>query len=368
MVGGTVDSRERALLAIGHETPDRIPVDFWASAGFRARIKSELGMSFEDFLDGQDVDFRYIPGPSYVGPPLDGEQSGIATDIWGVPRKAVTLEVRGQFEHYWEVVAPPLADAATLDEIDAYPHWPSADRFDYRNVESQCDLVREQGRVVVFMGDRLNRIAQLKPAMYIRGPDRIMLDMALEPDLARVLFEKIKAFYMDYLERILTAASGKIDIVLTGDDFGAQQGPLVSPGMWEALLRRGFEEYICLIKAHGAVAMHHTCGSVRALIPQMIECGLDVLQSLQPEVRGMEPAGLKEDYGDRLSFHGGMSIQKTLPYGTPEDVCRAVKHLAQAMGEGGGYVFCTAHNVQADTPMANVLTMLDAYRRYGAYG
>lgn len=361
-----MDSRERTFLALDHRTPDRIPVDFWASTGFRQRMKSELGLSYQDFLDVHDVDFRYIAGPKYVGPPLESDRNGISVDIWGVPRKLVTLEVAGYLEHYKEVVEPPLLRASAVEDVEAYPHWPSADMFEYDQIESQCNAVRTKGRVVVFMGDRLNRVAQLKPAMYVRGADGIMLDLAINPAVARAIFDRIKTFYMDYLERILAAAHGKIDIVLTGDDFGSQEGLLISRAMWNEFLKEGFEDYVSLVKAYDAVAMHHSCGSVEAIIPEMIECGLDVLQSLQPEARGMEPAKLKTKYGGKLAFHGGVSIQRTLPHGTPEDVREEVKRLAAVMGEGGGYVFCTAHNIQADTPMRNVLELMASYRAYGA--
>ena len=215
------------------------------------------------------------------------------------------------------------------------------------------------------MGDRLNRVAQLKPAMYIRGVENIMLDMAIRPELARALFGKIKAFYLEYMTRILESARGKLDIVLTGDDFGAQDGLLLSPSMWSEFLSEGFRQYNGLIKGHGVLAMHHTCGSVAELIPAMIENGLDVLQSLQPEAHGMDPASLKRQYGQCLCFQGGVSVQKTLPRGTPDDVRQEVKNLAETMGEGGGYIFCTAHNIQVDTPIENLRALLAAYRDYG---
>ncbi|NQT91815.1 MAG: hypothetical protein HQ559_03570 [Lentisphaerae bacterium] len=215
------------------------------------------------------------------------------------------------------------------------------------------------------MGDRLNRVAQLKPAMYLRGPEAIFVDMALRPELASSLFARIRDFYLVYLERILDAADGLIDIVLTGDDFGAQNGPLVSPDMWRSLLMPGFAKYIAIIKRRGATAMHHTCGAVAEIIPDLIECGLDVLQSVQPEAAGMGLPDLKERYGARLSFHGGISIQDTLPFGTQEDVREEVRRAAGAFKNDGGYIFCTAHNIQADTSVDNVLTLLDAYRTFG---
>ncbi len=360
-----MNSRERTFAALKHREPDRVPVDFWASAGFRRRLAEETGLSFEQFLDEHDVDLRYIEGPDYIGPDLEDDQPGVSLDIWGVPRKVVELEVSGHLEFYKEVIRPPLADAESVRDVEEYEGWPAPDDFDYTGIAAQCDRVRRQGRVVVFMGDRLNRVAQLKPAMYLRGVDRILLDMAMRPKMARAVFSRIRSFYTAYLERILEAAAGGIDIVLTGDDFGSQDGLLVSPRMWNEFLREGFADYISLIRSHGAWAMHHTCGAVSDLIPDMLDCGLQVLQSVQPEARGMEPARLKEAFGDRLCFHGGVSIQRTLPRGKPEDIRRQVEHLARTLGKGGGYIFCTAHNIQADTPLENVRALLAAYREWG---
>jgi uroporphyrinogen decarboxylase len=357
-----MDSRDRVASALNHEEPDRIPVDFWASRGFLAKLNAATGMAKADFLDAHDVDFRYIDGPAYIGPPLVGGE-----DIWGVPRTITDVQMDGGSEQYAEVMEPPLADVTTVDDVDGYTHWPSPDWFDYSGVEAQCDAVVEQGRVVVFMGDRLNRFAQLKPAMYLRGVGQILTDLAMSPDLARAVIRRIRAFYVGYMERILDAANGKIDIVLTGDDFGSQNGPLVSPAMWDEFLREGFETYVRMAHDAGCKVMHHTCGSVVPLIPKMIECGLDVLQSLQPGAAGMDAATLKAEFGDRLCFQGGVCIQHTMPHGTRDDVRAEVKRLAETTGREGGYVFCTSHNVQADVSVENVMTLFNAYREFGEY-
>ncbi len=357
-----MNSRERTFAALAHEEGDRIPIDFWASKGLRHKISTRAGLSFEAFLDKYDVDLRYIEGPEYTGPAL-----GEGTDIWGVARRVVRVETPDGPEWYREAVGSPLAAATSAAEVAAYPHWPSPDDYRYDVVESQCDAVLSKGRVAVFMGDRLNRFAQLKPAMYLRGMEQIYVDMATAGEVAKAIFGQIRAFYREYLRRILEAAQGKIDIILTGDDFGAQNGPLVAPEMWDGFLREGFAEYIAIIHEFGARAMHHTCGSVVDLIPRMIDCGLDILQSLQPEAAGMDPARLKADFGGRLSFQGGVSIQRTLPFGSRDDVRREVKRLAATLGPSGGYIFGTAHNVQADTPLENVEALLGAYHDYGRY-
>jgi len=356
-----MDSRERTFLALDHEQPDRAPIDLWASAGFKAALQRERGLAFEAFLDAHDVDLRYVAGPRYVGPPLEE-----GCDLWGVRRRVVDVPAAHGTEHYSELALSPLADARTAEAILAYDGWPSPDWFDYAPVAASARAIREAGRVAVFMGDRLNRIAQLKPAMYLRGVEQILLDLALNPAIARAVIGRIRAFCLAYAERVLTAAAGLIDIVCTGDDFGSQAGPLVSPAMWEQFLGDGFRAYIDAIHAGGAQVMHHTCGAVRPIIPLMIEGGLDILQSLQPEAAGMDPAALKSAFGERLSFQGGISIQRTLPFGTADDVRAEVRRVIGVMAPGGGYILGTAHNVQADTPVENVEAFLETGQAAGA--
>jgi len=355
-----MNSRGRTFLALEHKVGDRIPTDFWATEAVIGRLESELGMPHAQFLDHYDTDLRYIEGPRYVGPPLEE-----GADIWGVKRTTVTAGSAGRAEAYSEVTKPPLSEAGRIEDIDKYVHWPSPDWFDYEVVEKQCEAILRRKRVVVFMGDRLNRIAQLKPAMYLRGTEEILVDIAARQEFVRAIFAKIREFYLAYLERILSAAKGKIDIVLTGDDFGSQDGLLISPAMWRALIEPGFREYIDLIKSYDTVVMHHTCGSVVDIIPDMIDCGLDVLQSIQPEASGMSLANLRAKFGDELCFHGGISIQKTMPYASPDDIRREVSRIAEVVRSSGGYIFCTSHNIQADTSVENITALMDAYREYG---
>ena len=362
-----MDSRERTFLALDFQEPDRVPIDFWMSSGFGRRLEAVMGASKAAFLDAHDVDLRYIDGPRYVGPPLRRFDDVTDEDIWGVRRRAVRVETNEGAETYNEVAASPLADVTTVAEVQAYPFWPSPDWFDYEGIEAQCEAIISQGRVVVFMGDRLNRIAQLKPAMYLRGIEQILVDIALNPEIAREIFARIRSFYCAYAERIFDSARGKLDIVLTGDDFGSQNGPLLSPEAWSAYIGEGFEAYARLACSHGLRVMHHTCGAVRPIVPLMLERGLHILQSLQPEAAGMEPGGLKEDFGDRLAFHGGISIQRALPFGSPDDVRDEVRGRVDALASGGGYILCTSHNIQADTPIPNVSALLEAYRTFGCY-
>jgi uroporphyrinogen decarboxylase len=325
-----MNSRDRTFLTLEHRLADRIPIDFWATTAVAQHLETMRDKPYSEFLDDYDVDLRYIEGPVYIGPQLaQGE------DIWGVKRAAVVVGHGERSESYSEVSEAPLSGVQCPEDVEAYDHWPDPDMFDYDVVEEQCDAILQENRVVVFMGDRLNRVAQLKPAMYLRGTENIFFDIAANPTIAETVFRKIREFYLSYLERILLAAKGKIDIVLTGDDFGAQNGLLISASMWREFIKPGFANYIDLIKRHHTMAMHHTCGSVVDIIPDMIECGLDILQSIQPEAKGMSLAYLKKVFGKNICF------------------------------QGGGYIFCSSHNIQADTPVENIITLMEAYLEYG---
>ncbi len=355
-----MNSRERTFLALEHKSGDRIPIDFWATDAVAKKMEHQLGTTYAAFLDDHGVDLRYIDGPAYIGPLLDP-----GMDIWGVKRSAVTTGTAGKSESYSEVTEAPLSRAESVRDVEQYAHWPNPDWFDYHVIEAQCDAIRQKDKVVVFMGDRLNRIAQLKPAMYMRGAEDIFIDMACRQEIAHAIFRKIRGFYLAYLDRILTASNGKIDIILTGDDFGAQNGLLMHPDMWREFIQPGFAEYIRQIKSHNARTMHHTCGSVLEIIPDMITSGLDILQSIQPEAGGMALAGLRKRFGKTLCFQGGVSIQKTMPYGSPDDIRHEIKAIADIVKPAGGYIFCTSHNIQADTPVENIVALMEAYQKYG---
>lgn len=363
-----MNSRERVALALAHKEPDRVPIDYWAASEIHNKLLKHFGLSNdEDLLKRFDVDFQYIAGPQYIGPKPVVREDGSVEDHWGVPRVKVQVGSGETAGAYRDVLDFPLQHATSLEEIKDYPKWPNPDWFDYGCVRRQVADARATGKVVVFMGDRLNRCAQLKPAMYLRGVEQILVDLVMNPEIAHYLFTRIAEFYLEYARRTFEAAGDGLDVFMTGDDFGTQNGPFMSPAMWRSLLMPGFKALVQLGKKHGYKVAHHTCGSIKPIIGDMIECGLDILNPLQPDVKDMDRPELKRLFGDRLTFHGSISIQRTVPFGTPEDIRNEVKERFETLGAGGGFIFCTAHNLQADTPVENVLALFEAYREFGRY-
>ena len=362
-----MDSRTRVAQALAHAEPDRVPIDYWAASEVTAKLLNWFGFSSkEELLQHFNVDFRYIDGPAYVGPEPAVRADGSIEDHFGVPRRRVSYGEGDQKGTYSEVAAFPLENATSVEEVERYAKWPSIDWFDFAPVREQARLARELGKTVVFMGDRLNRCAQLKPAMYLRGVDQILMDLYLNEDMARAIFRRIAEFYREYLRRTLQAAEGNIDIVFTGDDFGTQQNTFISKDTWRAMLREGFRSFIDIGHQFGCRVAHHTCGSIVNLIPDFIDCGLDILNPLQPDVQGMDYGRIKAEFGRDIAFHGGISIQKTLPYGSVEEVRNEVRDRIAKLADGGGYLLCTAHNIQTDTPMENIEALFQAYAEFGA--
>ncbi len=358
-------NRERVLTALSHDAPDSVPYDCWAAPVVYERVAERLGVeSKEDVLRELDVDLRVIPGPSYAGQELRTHEDGAVDDLWGVRRQVATVERDGVTWSYKHVVESPLAGAGSVAEIDAYPCWPSADSWDYSAVADECAEIRDAGYAVVNAGDRLDRTAQLKTLMYLRGMEQLYIDLIDSPALLEAAIAHIVDYFLEYNRRVFTAADGGIDIFMMGDDFGTQNGPMMAPDTWRRFFKPGFAAYIEVAHEFGIPVMHHTCGDVRTLVPDFIECGLDILQSVQPRA-GMDLAELKREYGRDLCFHGSMDIQHTMPHAEPEDIRAEVADRMDAGAREGGVILCTAHNIPAETPVDNVLALFDAYRELG---
>ncbi|MFX0099365.1 MAG: uroporphyrinogen decarboxylase family protein [Candidatus Hodarchaeota archaeon] len=362
-----MDSRTRFKCLLDNKRPDRVLRDYWAvpeiDKGLLKHFKLE---SKDELLDKLDIDFRYVEGPKYLGYPLKEHPDGSKEDLWGVRRKVVHTG-EGEFKgSYKSVVSNPLSDCKSVEDILNYEKWPNPDDFDYSVVKEQCEACGD--RVVMFMGDRLNRLAQLKPAMYLRGINRILVDMRRKNDKIFVAIrDKITGFYNEYLTRILKAAGNKIDVVVTGDDFGTQTGLFFQPKVWREKLMAGFKKFIQIAGSKGIPVMHHSCGSIHPIIKDMVDCGLRILNPIQPGVYDMNHVELKEEFGANLIFHGGVSLQGPLRFGTPAEVRDEVKKRISELGRNGGYIICTAHNIQADTRLENVLGLFEAYKDFSHY-
>jgi uroporphyrinogen decarboxylase len=190
-----------------------------------------------------------------------------------------------------------------------------------------------------------------------RGVERVLMDIAMEDPVYLYIVERRHQFYMHYIERILDAARGRIDVVYCGDDFGSQRGLLISPATFDRLFAPKKKELFDLAHAHGAKISHHCCGSSRQLIPRFIACGMDALQTIQPQAAGMDPYELKREFAGQITLHGAVDVQGWLQRSTPAEIEAECNRLMDEVGAGGGYILAPSHQIQPDTPVENVLAV-----------
>ena len=170
-------------------------------------------------------------------------------------------------------------------------------------------------------------------------------------------------FYYVFMQRCLEAADGGIDLIFTADDIGQQQGLLMSLDTWREHIKPHHQRLNRMVHSWNTRVIYHTDGAIMAAVDDLIDMGIDVLEALQFDADGMDPVLLKEKYGDRLCFHGGISVQSTLPFGTPDDVRREVAQRIAVLGAGGGYILAPSHAIQAGTLPENVLAFFQAAGR-----
>ncbi len=340
--------RERVRAALAHVQPDFTPADYFATPEIHRALLDHFHAADDDTLrDRLGTDLRYLDPPC-TGPPLPRYDDGSTVNVWGVRRRPVPNE----YGAYAEPVGFPYAGWTRVDEAERFP-WPSPDWYDYDAVPAICrrypDLAIAAGGF--WVQDFINSVAMG------RGVEQVLVDIATGDPVFEFIMEKRHRFYLRQIERVLEAARGRIDLVLCGDDFGSQRGPLISPATFDRLFAARKKEFFDMVHAYGAKVTHHCCGSSRALIPRFVACGMDALQTIQPRAAGMDPYQLKAEFAGRIALHGAVDVQGWLQRSTPEAIAREVNRLMDEVGRGGGYILSPSHHLQPDTPLENVLTV-----------
>lgn len=285
---------------------------------------------------------------SWWGLPLISKNSdGKILGAWDI----VFQEWNYPYGKYIEIHNSPLVNA-TLDEIiNVKP--PSLDLWDF---EAYRNLLNRYQDFFVW----LNMNGCFDFARFQRGNEQFFIDLAMEPKLAEILLDKVNELAIDFLEKCMEKIKGLVDGVYVGDDFGTQNGLVISPDMWRKYIKPRYKKLLSVVKKHNLKYCHHSCGGVRQIIPDMIEIGFDVLNPVQPLAAGMDPTELGEEFGKDIAFYGGIDEQKTLPNGSVEDVKSEVLQRIKTLGKFGGYIVAPSHAFQPDTPIKNVIAVYEA--------
>lgn len=350
-------SRERVLATIARHPVDRVPVDVWLTPEVLDALRERMGEPDELTLYrrlGVDKIVWVFPGydSELFDPNLGGER-----DPWGVPLR----RVRAGNAVYQEYGEGPLAAIATAAELDTYPLWPDPARFNYNAARAKAEQARAHGFATIGPW-----VSHFEIYCHLRGMENALMDVLAEPALLEATLERIDSIQTALLERCLGELGDLLDIVFISDDMATQASLLISLDAWRRFLRARLMRWVERVHRHGKKVLFHTDGAARDFVPELIEAGVDILNPIQHVCPGMERAALKRDFGAQIIFHGGVENQRVLPFGTVEDVRRETIACLETLGAGGGYIPCSCHNIQAGTPVDNVLAMIDTVHRWKA--
>ncbi len=387
-----MNSRERVLAALNHREPDRVPLDLggWVTSMHKiayenllARLRAEnhdreefptryklkdwiqqLPEIDESVLKRLGIDTRYIRPSSPQGETweldrYEDEDYYYITDGWGVTRKRPK-----DGGLYYDIVFSecPLKDA-TVTDLEDYP-WPDPTDPGFREgVKEEAKRIKKAGYAVVA---DFNFESWYENCWYMRGYERFYKDLYRNPEFVEKLLDKTASLHMEFLQAMLEEAGEYIDVVLQGDDLANQDGPAMSLEMYRKFVKPRQAKIFDLIKQKtDAKLFYHCCGSVRELLPDLIDIGVDIINPVQVSAKKMDSKELEEEFGNRVVFWGAIDTQKTLPTGSRTDVKKEVEKRIDHLSTDGGYVLASVHNIQADVPPENIIAMFDTAKKKG---
>jgi uroporphyrinogen decarboxylase len=356
--------RERVLIALNHEEPDRCPMQISFTPEFVARLAADMQ------LKGQELHNPHGGGNTYeLERALDEDllltsvgwvngyyQEGYQNvdsyqDEWGVIWKTVQYGTPYGKGKYTEPSGHPLAEDGALDRY----HSPDPNRPElYHEAERVLKEFKDEYWIVGVTPTTI-----FESAWALRGYERLLIDMATQPDKANRVLDIPYSYHKIVTQHLVSMG---VDMIWLGDDVGGQNSMLMSPKMWRQYFKPRMAELIASLHAinpHIKIA-YHTDGVIYPIIPDLIEIGLDVLNPIQP--MAMDPVRLKNEYGKNLCFWGSLDIQQTLPFGTPQQVKAEVITRLRTIGRDGGLLIGPTHNLQLDTPLENFWAMLETIR------
>ena len=381
-------ARERVLMALNHEEPDRVPIDLGstpvsgicrnayadllAKIGLAGReieiidVLQQLAGVDEDVLEALGVDFRGIASHPPAGYRLEIVDEGdyeALRDEWGAKLRRPKLA-----GHYFDRVEYPIHES-TLDALERYP-WPDPDDPSrYAGLREQAQAMRSSTPYALVGCCDLGVDILARP-QWIRGYGESMLDRAANPDFAEAFLDRLTDIAVRAWGHLLAEVGEYLDVVAMFDDIGMQDRPLISPAMYRRLVKPRHARIIAAVKARtNAKVFFHTDGAVLDLIPDLIEIGVDILNPVQVSAKGMDDtAALKRRFGRELTFWGGAcDSQHILPFGTLQEIRAETRRRIADLAPGGGYVFAPIHNLQDDVSGEKALMLYRTALEQGRY-
>jgi len=363
-------SRERFRKAINHEQPDRVPIDVGQDLhnglhevaygnllkhiGETDEIRlydrmQHLAVVKESVLNRLHADTRYIFANAPAGFQLSVGTDGSWADEWGVRRKPCG--------YYDETCFHPLA-GCDLAAVRGFRFPDPLDNSRFDGLQERACTLQETTDYALIAGSPATLFYLTSELV---GFQEYMEKLLTDRIVIETLVDRMLEFWLSFFGAYLDAIGDQVEMIWMGDDWGTQQGPIISPKLFREIYVPRYRQFCQFVKSHAPVKIAlHSCGSVCWALDDLADAGIDVVHPLQGDASGMEdPDMLKRRFGRRLVFYSNLCNQTTLPHGTPEEVRQDVRRKIRALSAGGGYVASGGHNIQADVPPENILALFD---------
>jgi uroporphyrinogen decarboxylase len=270
---------------------------------------------------------------------------------------------------YYDMRRHPLAEVSTVNALGAYKFPDPLDPGRYEGMAERADELMNRKQVAYVLGRNAPGVFEI--ALWMRGFENYFCDMLSNRSLAEALLDRILEIKMAYWAHALELVGANVMMVSEADDLASQDRCLVRPELYRQLIKPRHTQLFSFIKKKAKVPVrifYHSCGAIASLIPDLIESGIDVLNPVQVSAAGMDTKELKKRFGRDITFYGGgVDTQRVLPHGTPQEVRDEVKRRIDDLAPGGGFIFNTVHNIQADVAPENIMAMWETLREYGVY-
>ncbi|MGC8777740.1 MAG: uroporphyrinogen decarboxylase family protein [Candidatus Caldatribacteriaceae bacterium] len=359
--------RERFLKAIHFEEGDRVPTFTTLTPQVAEKFAAilHLPLELEDSFLSTRISHTQIllhlgndavgigPGRGKNGE-TRFQSDGTLIDEFGLVYQSVGF--------YDEVIKRPLAHAETPEDVLHY-HLPPP--LDPQRWERAATQIQRYSSSYAIIGDLEATIFEL--SWNLVGLEKFLMDLALGKAYVLTLLDRVMEEYALPCGRKMVALG--VDVLWAGDDFGTQQGMLIAPEVFRKHFKPRYQYLFQMWKRENPELRiaYHSCGSILPIIPDLFEIGLDILNPIQPQAKGMDLGKLKKEWQGKLVLFGGVDEQEVLPFKSPSEVKEEVKRRIQEAGKGGGYIIAPSHNIQPDTPVANLLAYFEAIQEFGRY-
>ena len=292
------------------------------------------------------------------------KDTGIVDTMKKMPTETAGLH-RDLFGTTWRLDRRPfhLEQPGLLKpSFDNY-HWPKPQKFYANEAEiNAAKIFSEQNKSDYFLNAWLGW-GLFETSWGLRGFENTLIDVVSEPEFHEELLDRITEQFLQYID-FTCRHLPDIDAIMFGDDWGDQRGVIIGPDRWRQLYKPRYAKLYDAVHAHGKLVISHCCGSICDIMPDIIEIGLDVLESVQPEARGMNPYDLKKQWGDKITFWGCLGSQSTLAFGTPQEIHHQVQQLRREMARGGGFILAPAKALQPGMPLENAVAAVEAFTQH----